>query len=254
MITVGVDLAAADERSGLAVVSWSRDRAEVTSLAVGASDAEIVSAIRASDKAGIDSPLGWPTAFVSFVSTHESGAVTPPPPGEGAAWRRRLAYRMTDEVVRASTGLIPMSVSADRIGHAAFRAAGLLSMLSPDAPLSRAGDDLVVEVYPAASLFRWGLTHQGYKRAGLASSLVSSLLAAAPWLTLGEFEPLCRRRHDALDAVVAALAARAAATGRATRPTPQQLPVAASEGWIALPTSTLADLISARPDASVPHR
>ncbi|SNT45716.1 Protein of unknown function [Asanoa hainanensis] len=244
MITVGVDLAAADERSGLAVVEWSPGRAVVSDASLGASDAEIISAVRASDKAGIDCPLGWPAAFVSFVATHEHGLVSPPPPGAGAMWRRRLAYRMTDEVVRASTGLIPMSVSADRIGHAAFRAAGLLSLLSPDgAPLSRAGDGQVVEVYPAASLWGWGLTHRGYKRAGLASDLVSSLLTAAPWLSLGSFEPLCRRSHDALDAVVAALAARAAATDRATRPTAEQLPAAAIEGWIALPAGPLADLV-----------
>ncbi|MEV0713334.1 DUF429 domain-containing protein [Asanoa sp. NPDC050611] len=243
-----MDLAAADERSGLAVVSWSPGRAVVTSLAVGVSDAEIVTAIRGSDKAGIDSPLGWPAAFVSFVSAHADGVVTPPPPGEGSAWRRRLAYRLTDEVVRASTGLIPMSVSADRIGHAAFRAAGLLPLLAPSGvPLSRAGDDVVVEVYPAASLFCWGLTHRGYKRAGLASDLVSSLLAAAPWLSLGEFEALWRRSHDALDAVVAALAARAAATGRATKPTPEQRTTATSEGWIALPTAPLVDLVDPRP-------
>jgi predicted nuclease with RNAse H fold len=248
VITVGVDLAAADERSGLALVRWSPSGAVVESVQVGASDVEIVSAVHSSDKAGIDSPLGWPDAFVSFVATHRDGLVTPPAPGSGALWRRRLAYRMTDEVVRASTGLIPMSVSADRIGHAAFRAAGLLSSLSPDGvPISRAGDGLVVEVYPAASLFVWGLTHRGYKRAGLASDLVSSLLSAAPWLTLGSFEPLCRRSHDALDAVVAALAARAAATGRATRPSPAQAAAAATEGWIALPTCPIADLIKPDP-------
>ncbi|MEV4621874.1 DUF429 domain-containing protein [Asanoa sp. NPDC049573] len=244
MITVGVDLAAADERSGLAVVDWSPGRAVVSSVSVGVSDAEIVAAIRSSDKAGIDSPLGWPSAFVSFVSAHQSGLVAPPDPGAGASWRRRLAYRMTDEVVRSSTGLIPMSVSADRIGHAAFRAAGLLALLSPDGnPIPRTGDGQVVEVYPAASLFLWGLTHRGYKRAGLAGNLVSALLAAAPWLSLGSFEPLCRRSHDALDAVVAALAARAAATGRATRPSPTQAAAAASEGWIALPTGPLANLV-----------
>ncbi|GIF71011.1 DUF429 domain-containing protein [Asanoa siamensis] len=244
MITVGVDLAAADERSGLAVVTWSAGRAVVSSLSVGVTDASIVAAVRGSDKAGIDSPLGWPSAFVSFVTTHQSGSVTPPSSGDGAAWRRRLAYRMTDEVVRSTTGLIPMSVSADRIGHAAFRAAGLLALLSPSgAPLSRAGDDVVVEVYPAASLFCWGLTHRGYKRAGLASDLVSALLESAPWLSLGPFETLCRRSHDALDAVVAALAARAAAIGQASRPSPAQLAAATTEGWIALPTGPLADLI-----------
>ena len=33
------------------------------------------------------------------------------------AWRRKLAYRVTDEVVHAAVGRWPLSVAADRIGH-----------------------------------------------------------------------------------------------------------------------------------------
>jgi hypothetical protein len=45
-----------------------------------------------------------------------------------------------------------------------------------------------------------------------------------------------------LDAVVAALNARAAALDRLTRPTTEHAPAARTEGWIALPVGELDDL------------
>jgi len=68
------------------------------------------------------------------------------------------------------------------------------------------------------------------------------LTAAAPWLELGGHGQACRRSDHALDAVVAALNARAAALGLTTTPAAKQLSAARTEGWIALPTGTLADL------------
>jgi integrase len=49
------------------------------------------------------------------------------------------------------------------------------------------------------------------------------LTAATPWLQLGDFEAVCRRSDHAADAVVAALTARAAATGHTTHPGPTDL-------------------------------
>jgi hypothetical protein len=57
---------------------------------------------------------------------------------------------LTDEAVRAETGLIPLSVAADRIGHAAMRCAGLLAQLARRGQsVDRCGRGVVVEVYPA---------------------------------------------------------------------------------------------------------
>lgn len=62
------------------------------------------------------------------------------------------------------------------------------------------------------------------------------MLGAAPWLDLGDADLLCKRRHDALDAVVAALTARAAGKNLILRPrTPAEASTARTEGWIALP-------------------
>ncbi len=77
---------------------------------------------------------------------------------------------------------------------------------------------------------------------GALSELVTALQAAAPWLELGPHDQLCSTSNDALDAVIAALAARAAALGLTLRPDPELQPTASREGWIALPTAPLAAL------------
>jgi hypothetical protein len=57
----------------------------------------------------------------------------------------------------------------------------------------------------------------------------------------------CRESHDAFDAVIAALTARAAARGLTRRPqTEAEAAAASTEGWVAfpLPATSLADLVS----------
>jgi predicted nuclease with RNAse H fold len=250
MLTVGVDLAAEPEGTALAWVEWRDGRAVVREVSCGADDAAVLGAIKEADQAGVDCPLGWPDAFVDFVVAHRAGSVAWRPELTGRAGRRSLALRVTDLVVRAETGLTPLSVSADRIGYVAMRCAGLLATLAQEGrPVDRSGAGPVAEVYPAACLKAWGLPHHGYKRPGDLAKLggvVDGLLAAAPWLEVGAAEGLCRSRHDAADAVVAALAARAASLGLTLRPrTAEEERAAATEGWVAvlLPGTELAQLL-----------
>lgn len=241
-----MDLAAEPVRTALAMVAWGGGRAVITKLICGADDDLILAALAEADKAGIDCPLGWPEAFIDFLADHRAGHVAIPGDLTGQQWRRRLAWRLTDEVVREHTGLIPLSVAADRIGHAAMRCAALLARRAVQGqPVDRCGAGAVVEVYPAASLKCWGLAHRGYKQprnTQALAALTDDLLAAAPWLDPGRYQGLCRTSHDAIDAVIAALTARAAAQGLATRPDERQETTARSEGWIALPTSPLSEL------------
>ncbi len=247
MLTIGVDLAAEPDRTAVARIEWRPDRAVVREVMCGADDTTILDAIAQADKAGIDCPLGWPDAFVAFVAAHHSGHVAVPEDAAGRAWRRSLTLRLTDRVVRQETRLIPLSVAADRIGHVAMRCAGLLACLASNGQVvDRCGDGVVVEVYPAASLRRWGLPHRGYKQKGNTQALqrmVDQLLTAAPWLDAGGYEQACRRSHDAMDAVVAALTARAASLNLTMPPSAAQSPAARTEGWIAIPTSPLSDLL-----------
>jgi len=244
MRTIGIDLAADDAKTAIAAIRWSGGSAEVEQLDVGADDTAVLDAIRRSDKAGIDSPLGWPVPFVKFVAAQEAGDLVLPQDPAGREWRRSLAYRRTDLAVHEALGIWPMSVAADRIAHVAMRCAGLLARLAAEGlPVDRAGAGVVVEVYPAASLRRWGLEpfrrYKGTANAERLDLLVSCLTSAAPWLRLGASEAGCRRSDHAFDAVLAALTARAAALGQTTAPEGSE---AAVEGWIALPVAPLDTL------------
>jgi predicted nuclease with RNAse H fold len=243
--TVGVDLAASPKKSAVAVVDWSAGRAVVEQLALDQGDAQIVGHIRAADKAGIDCPLGWPEPFVDFLMTHRSQNTVAP---NDVAARRELAYRTTDLFLKAEIGVLPLSVSADLIGHAAMRAAGILSQLAAlGCPVDRTGAGVVVEVYPAAALRSWQLYRPRYKGPGsrpVRDQLVADLLAALPELQIGSTETaLCRQSDDAFDAVICALISRAAALGKTLTPDPVQARIAVSEGWIAVPTCPLSDLV-----------
>ena len=155
--------------------------------------------------------------------------------------------RRTDAVVHDKLHLVPLSVSADRIAHVALRCAVLLAELdAAGRPVDRTGAGTVVEVYPAASLLRWGLRHRGYKQSQTPDALASiadDLLAAAPWLDCGPYEKTIRRSHDAFDAVIAALTARAASLGQTLPPGEGDLATARTEGWIAIPDSPISQLI-----------
>jgi predicted nuclease with RNAse H fold len=246
MLTVGVDLAAEPSRTALAAIAWDIGKAQVSDLVLGADDDAIMASLADADKVGINCPLGWPAPFVAFLTAHQTGDVIVPSGLTGQQWRRQLAWRLSDEVVRERTGLIPLSVAADRIGHAAMRCAGLLAkMASQRHPVDRCGTGPVAEVYPAASLKCWGLPWRGYKQPPNAlplGALVDDLLAAAPWLDLGPYEGLCRTSHDAVDSVIAALTARAAAQRLTTQPDEMQEETARTEGWIVLPTTPLSHL------------
>jgi len=219
----------------------------VEAVGVGVDDARVLAEITAADKAGIDCPLGWPEPFIEFLTGQRAGTWTAPADVAGRDWRRRLAVRTTDLVVREQTRLIPLSVAADRIAHPAMRCAGLLAALAAAGqPVNRCGDGVVVEVYPSASLRIWDLDHRGYKgTSGTARrrELLTALTTAAPWLRLDPYGDDLHRSDHALDAVIAALTARAAALGHASRPDQQQAGLAASEGWIALPSAGLDLLV-----------
>ena len=242
--TVGVDLAAQDTTTGLAVLDWQPGLVRVDQLRIGTSNAHIHAAAAGAAVVGIDCPLGWPAGFTDLLLAHRNGTVHSAAGSDSAA-RRSLAYRRTDVRVQQRTGRWPLSVSADLIGYPAMRAAGLLAGWPAAAqPVRRSGvGSCVAEVYPAAALLRWGLPSRGYKRdPAVRAALIAALRARAPWLDLGPSAPLCGRSADALDAVLAALVAGAVHRGRTLGPGPDERASAEEEGWIHLPDADfLAD-------------
>ena len=145
MLTAGVDLAAEPRGTALALVEWSTDRARLLRLEVGVADEPIVEIARTVEKIGVDCALGWPHEFVEFLVDHANLDGRRKSFDGGMDWRRRLAYRETDRDVRTQTGRWPLSVSTDRLGLTAMRAAGLMSRMS-DAGLdvNRSGLGVVV--------------------------------------------------------------------------------------------------------------
>lgn len=243
--TVGVDLAAEPTKTAVAIVVWEYGLATVQELLLGATDADIVDAVAVADRSGIDSPFGWPDSFVDFVGAHHRLEHSRERALNSRSGRLPLVRRLTDRVVHTRTGILPLSVSADRIAHVALRCAGLLAELeSAGIDVDRV-DGTVVEVYPAAALYSWNLPFRGYKSAknlDARAVLVAAVEHAVPELRLGSFRDLCVFSDDAFDAVIAGLVARASALGRTTRPDAAQRAVAGREGWIHLPLCGVNEL------------
>jgi predicted nuclease with RNAse H fold len=250
---MGVDLGAEPKRTAIAVVQWQGRDAWLTDVATTADDDLILEAAMASDKVGIDCPLGWSDEFVEFVNAHHTGRVDMTPVNSFA--RLPLRYRATDlHLIEEDLGR-PLSVSSDLIGVCAMRAAGLLAaMMKKGMEIDRSGvAGRVAETYPAAAVRQWGLGHGAYKGAAKSAALeamVDQLARALPQLDLGEFEEICRASDDAFDAVMCALVARATTVYRGTAQIPTGLVQRAKrEGWIAVPSCHLFELL-APPDFS----
>lgn len=235
------------DRTAVALVEWDGGRARLLAADLGTDDHDIMRAVNGAAKVGIDCPVGWPDAFVDFLVGYRDGQVPPVTGAGGPVWRQQLVNRRTDLFVRTMVGLTPLSVAADRIAHVALRCAALLARLeAAGTTVDRAGQGVVVEVYPRASLKRWNLLpQQSYKqpaRPEVAAALLAALTSAAPWLDLGDCASAVSGSHDVLGALIAALTARAALQGLTYQPDELHRAAADTEGWIAVPCFGLDEL------------
>lgn len=240
MKTLGVDLASRPEATGACLVEWGRTGAVARIAPAPLDDAALTRLATDADVVAIDAPLGWPDGFVAAVAAHHRGERWP------SIELSPLRYRVTDLAVARQTRVLPLSVSTDLIAVCAFRAARLQRLLA-DRP-ARDGSGRLVEVYPAGALRVWGITAVGYKRgsgAAVRARIVDEVVRRSPWLTV-DAAALRRRDHD-LDALLCALVARAAATGRSAGPPPEHAAAARREGWIHLPTCQIEALVNGWP-------
>jgi len=246
VITAGIDLAAEPKGTALALIDWSDRSGKLVDLKVGVADSVIVEDVSNAGKIGIDCALGWPMEFVDFVSNHNDPNAKSHQVEGGMDWRRRLSYRETDRAVRAKTGRWPLSVSTDRLGLTAMRCAGLLGRLEKTGiQIDRSGAGVVAEVYPGATLRVWGFDTTGYRKSvDERKRLLNQILEQANWLDTSSFASLMLESCDAFDAVIAALASRAAFLGLSEPPTQSQMSQARIEGWIALPVGKISELIA----------
>lgn len=248
MRTLGVDLAAAAKKTAVAVLEWDSGVARLAHLALGVDDEEIVEIFGTCSMTGIDCPVGWPDAFLPFLAGHLNFDGRPVLGHDGIAGRRLLAYRDTDRFVTSQTGLIPLSVSADRLAHPAMRCAVIQAKIAAEhGPQARDGSGRLAEVYPAASLKLWGLLARGYKGRGAPEAerlgvILEHLKTAAPWLDLAGHEDQLAASDDLFDAVIASLTGRAVTVGQTLRAPDTHAAAALTEGWIHVPSGGLASL------------
>ncbi len=243
-----MDLAAATRKTAAAVIDWTGGAAQLVHLSLDVTDEEIVDLFGSTDMTGIDCPVGWPDAFLPFLAGHLKFDAHPVLDHDGIEGRRLLAYRDTDRFITGKTGLIPLSVSADRLAHPAMRCAVIQAKIARDhGPQPRDGSGRLAEVYPAASLKLWGIHSRGYKGRGAPESerlrlILDNLETAAPWLDLAGHRDDLAASDDMFDAVIASLTARAVSLGQTLQPTTDHGAAALSEGWIHVPSGRLADL------------
>ena len=272
--TLGIDLASQAKNTAACLLEWTDRGVSVTQLWHGAApadreqlgDAGLVALMRGSRpgprpaKVGIDAPLGWPAEFVTAVSDLTAWSAPLADVGQEAERRARLERRETDRWVRETTeqrGMAPkrpLSVTTDRIAYPAMRAAALLAHLARDhgEAIDRSGrTGLVCEVYPDPTIRCLGLwpgplrDRASYK-GGRPAAVALREGIAEPLFAVVNATPEQRRRcveaDDCLDAVICAIAARAAELGHTTVP-PEHAQAAEREGWIHLPDVTLDQLV-----------
>ncbi len=258
MCTVGVDLSASKARTACAAIEWGPGAATVAVPAVDLDDSELLGRLAPADWIGIEAPFGWPLgmaeAVYAYATTGEWSGI------DKAAFRYRRTELFIHEFVLAETDekLWPISVSSDRAALTAWRVAQLRERAFQDWGLrfDRSGADRVLEVHPVATLLLWGLDRLGYKGVNKGEpdeasvlareTLLAAIEAQAPWLAWeAGARDACVQCADALDAVLAALIARAGALGLTVAPEEGDLALAGTEGWIHLPPKgSLPDLCS----------
>jgi predicted nuclease with RNAse H fold len=248
-LTLGIDLSSSEEGTAACLLEWSSRTVAIDRLAPshgskGLNNRNLLQLITMAGRTGIDSPFGWPEPFVKAITDWQ----------QRKPWRwetrSELRYRRTDEQMRG-VARMPLSVSTERLGATAMRCAHLLSQIGG---VDRSGErGPVVEVYPAAALRHWGLPFEGYKSAtkpAAAAEKRREILAGlrtglgAAWKPTRIEMARLVDEHDLLDALVAALVARAVELGQATRAEGRENQLLArTEGWIRVPTCSISELV-----------
>ena len=144
---------------------------------------------------------------------------------------------------KTNPNMVPMTFHGMRVLARLWGKGWAVPPLEPPEP--RRGD--LLEAMPGAALRALGLPYKGYKNGARASALRTQILdglatsAGLAMPNLDEFRELCMGNHDALDSVVAAVAASLWARDASVfrLPPPHQGkgldPTVRLEGWLYAP-------------------
>lgn len=240
-----MDLASQPRDTAVCVIEWRDDGGTVLPREEQRLTDEVLRDLMSDTRikrVGIDAPFGWPSEFVDAVASfRRTGEWTQSDP-------KHLEFRRTDLHVKDVVRKEPLSVTTDWLVWAAWRCARLLDGVPDWKPEMRLPGGRLLEVYPAASLLRWGLSPatwgedpgsykgDGADRLGRRGRLMEMVIEeCGDRLDFGGDEERFVESDDELDALVCALMARASATGK-VEAIPQECQSAAlQEGWIQLP-------------------
>jgi len=209
------------------------------------------------DAAGIDAPFSVPDAYLppgGHGGLLRHVAALPVPAGHpfptGGVLAQSLIHRATvpfatakplriTEQLWVSQGLtIRSTLWAGRARPGAPMTAACLTLLHrvqgpiwPWATVSTAG--LIVEAFPMAQLFQWGLPFTGYSGNDPAQTATRASIISGIQIHVNttQFNTILQTNADALDAVVAGLAAIAVKRGNLCS---APGPLSTMEGWIAV--------------------
>lgn len=250
MKIIGIDAATSARDVGVAVATWDGSRCHLDSAfglqSRGRMSEDLPRILAQWVRPGsqgllaIDAPLGWPRAMRSLLDANAGESLTPPV-DEADRFLRR-----TDQLVRYSTGKVPLSVGADRIARTAEESLITLGAIrnSTRLPLPLAWHDepradwSVIEVYPAASLAAHAgpirpvptrFTAGGLRSHGLQAR-VGLIEAAIGGTDVAKAEML--KSPHVTDACLAVVAAQDFLRGHVQLPRGEDVAAARREGWI----------------------
>jgi hypothetical protein len=245
--TIGINLSAAAKFTTLVAIEWKDDGAWVSEAIVDLEDDELIGYLSSGDYTGVYAPFGWPVAMVEAVASYTNSDQWQ------RASRREFRHRKTEGFVHdvlqaeADQELWPQSVSCDRLALQARRMAQLREQLFAETGkrFDRAGGDHIIEVYPPGASLLWGMgNHLGNGNSKLpevddkpGKEFIERAEAAAPWLQWRDGKRgVCLKNEHTIDALLAALVARAAELNLTIPPENGEADLAPREGWMHLPS------------------
>ncbi|PYI55746.1 DUF429 domain-containing protein [Paenibacillus flagellatus] len=239
---IGIDCAASEEKTGLAMLAPDAEGYRLERVSTGSqslpAESVLTDWIGESLSEGcrlllcFDSPLGWPAAFAEQLAGHAAGGAIASDPD--SFFKRATDRRVSDEL-----GKRPLEVTANYIARTAFRALALadrlrsrfggLELLWSADGLERIG---MIEVYPAAWLIAERVDHADYKKlAAVRERIVCELRERGVRIGHAEAERVIRSDHM-LDAVLCAMNGIDFWNGDCVVPDTADADRLRKEGWI----------------------
>lgn len=251
MRIIGIDAAVSARDVGVAVAGWDGTSCRLESVfrlsGRGTMSEALPKALApwllpgSQGLIAIDAPLGWPRAMGILLQSAAGQSLAKKLRGEEDRF-----LRFTDQMVRYSTGKVPLSVGADRIARTAEESLITLGLLRSETgwalPLAWPGepraDWSVIEVYPGATLAaHMGLTKRPYMGVRRSDADRDDLRPILEFLNtqLDGAEALGQEiaaSDHVLDACLAVLAAQDFLRGEVLPPRGNEMDLARQEGWI----------------------